>query len=197
MNAAIHLIVLRPSRAGTSFTLEDFDAIGRCRYWPTCTTVRQVHHAGIADAGGLPAMLTRTAERLDPDCMTVTGKNPWEKTPGARVENDDVIRSLTTRLPKSGCTGRGNLAPQRLRVVCPGGWTLPCKGIGRSGGVRKRGRPAARIHDPTWSRTHQALRAAMRGPKADLVWLKRYDPHSEKLTEEGTRDMVRISDARR
>ncbi|MCB1702819.1 MAG: dihydroxy-acid dehydratase [Halioglobus sp.] len=198
-NAAIHLIALA-RRAGTSFTLEDFDAIGR-----QVPVLANVQPSGkyimpeFADAGGLPAMLTRMAERLDLDCMTVTGKTLGENIRGARVENDDVIRSLDNPVATEALAVlKGNLAPNGCVVKPSAADPALQRHRGRAVVFENADDLAARIHDPDLevdATSVLVLRNA--GPKGGPGMAENgMIPIPKKLIEEGTRDMVRISDAR-
>ena len=65
-------------------------------------------------AGGLPAVLKELLPKLDGDCLTVTGRTLAENVAGAKVWNDDVIRTLDNPVMKKPGIGvlYGNLAPE-------------------------------------------------------------------------------------
>lgn len=65
-------------------------------------------------AGGTPALMKMLLSKLEGDCLTVTGRTLAENVSGAKVWNDDVIRSLDNpvmTLPGVGVL-YGNLAPE-------------------------------------------------------------------------------------
>ena len=70
-------------------------------------------------AGGLPAVHAQIADLLHLDALTVTGRTVGEAILGARIVNDDVIR---TARPRRSSTG-GSLAILR-GSLCPDGAVL-------------------------------------------------------------------------
>ena len=64
-------------------------------------------------AGGLRALMKQLESRLDCSALTVTGRSMGENLEGARVYNDDVIRSLDNPVYAEGSLAvlRGNLCP--------------------------------------------------------------------------------------
>ena len=198
-NAAIHLIALA-RRAGTSFTLEDFDDIGR-----QVPVLANVQPSGkyimpeFADAGGLPAMLTRMADVLELDCATVTGRTLGENIRNAKVEDEDVIRSLENPVATEALAVlKGNLAPNGC-VIKPSAATANLmQHRGRAVVFENADDVAARIHSPDLevdANSVLVLRnvGPLGGPgMAENGML----PIPKKLVEQGIRDVVRISDAR-
>ena len=64
-------------------------------------------------AGGINALMGNIREHLHLDCLTVTGKTLGENIEGAKVFNDDVIRSTDNPIYGEGSLAvlKGNLAP--------------------------------------------------------------------------------------
>ena len=198
-NAAIHLIALA-RRAGTSFTLEDFDEIGR--QVPVLANVqpsgKYIMHE-FADAGGLPAMLTRLEGLLELDCATVTGRTLGENIGNAKVGDEDVIRPMDNPVATEALAVlKGNLAPNGC-VIKPSAATASLmQHRGRAVVFENADDVAARIHSPDLevdANSVLVLRnvGPLGGPgMAENGML----PIPKKLVEQGIRDVVRISDAR-
>jgi dihydroxy-acid dehydratase len=113
-NAVIHLIAMA-RRAGINLTLADLDA--KSRTTPVIANVRPSGKTYLMEdffyAGGLRALMERLGDRLDRDCITVTGKTLGEGVAGAEVHNNDVIRPLDNPIYHEGSLAllKGNLAP--------------------------------------------------------------------------------------
>ncbi len=113
-NAVVHLMALA-GRAGVSLNLDDLDALGRTT--PLIANVRPSGKDYLMEdffyAGGLRALMSQLAEKLDLTAMTVSGKTLGETLEGAQVYNDDVIRPLSNPVYKEGSLAvlRGNLCP--------------------------------------------------------------------------------------
>jgi len=112
-NAIIHLIAMA-RRAGVDITLGDFDRLSRNT--PLLANIRPSGAYLMEDfyyAGGLRALLVSLRHLLEGDTITANGKPLGENIAGARVFNDDVIRSLESALVPSDTLAvlRGNLAP--------------------------------------------------------------------------------------
>ncbi|WP_295007235.1 IlvD/Edd family dehydratase [uncultured Dechloromonas sp.] len=198
-NAAIHLIALA-RRAGASFTLEDFDAIGR--QVPVLANVQpsgQYIMPEFADAGGLLAMLTRMADLLELDCMTVTGATLGENIRTARVENDDIIRSLDNPVATEALAVlKGNLAPNGCVIKPSASDPALQRHRGRAVVFENADDLAARIHHPDLDVDASCVLVLRNvGPQGGPGMAENgMVPIPKKLVEQGVRDMVRISDAR-
>ena len=198
-NAAIHLIALA-RRAGADFGLDDFDRVGR--QVPVLANVQpsgEYLMQDFANAGGLPALMTRLTDLLDLGCQTASGDTIDDAIAGARVENDDIIRPVDNPVATEALAVlRGNLAPDGC-VIKPSASSKELQ--------THRGRAVVftdahdlqqRIHDPDLeveAGSVLVLRNAgpLGGPgMAENGML----PIPAKLLRQGVRDMVRISDAR-
>ena len=117
-NAIIHLVAMA-RRAGFDIGLDDFDRASRVV--PVIANIRPSGDTYLMEdffyAGGLPALMSRLEGHLQPDALTVTGKSLGENIAGAKVFDDDVIRSVDTAIYAEGALAvlRGNLAPIGLR----------------------------------------------------------------------------------
>ena len=113
-NAVIHLIALA-RRAGIALDLDDLDALGRRT--PLIANIRPSGSDYLMEdfyyAGGLCALMTELADRLDTRCRTVNGQTLGDNIAGAQVFDDDVIRPLSNPVYHEGSLAvlRGNLAP--------------------------------------------------------------------------------------
>lgn len=113
-NAVVHLIAMA-RRAGVPLTLDDLDELGRVT--PLIANVRPSGKDYLMEdfyyAGGLRALMKQLESRLDCSALTVTGRSMGENLEGAKVYNDDVIRSLDNPVYAEGSLAvlRGNLCP--------------------------------------------------------------------------------------
>ncbi len=113
-NAVVHLIAMA-RRAGVPMTLDELDALGRIT--PLIANVRPSGKDYLMEdfyyAGGLRALMKQLESRLDCSVLTVTGRSMGENLEGAKVYNDDVIRSLDNPVYAEGSLAvlRGNLCP--------------------------------------------------------------------------------------
>src|SRR5918998_1781363 len=112
-NAVIHLIALA-RRSGVPLNLARFDEISR--RVPVLANIRPSGEYLMEDfyyAGGLRGLLSRLAEMVDLDRITVSGRAFGENLAGAEVFNEEVIRPPEEPIhPEGGLAVlRGNLAP--------------------------------------------------------------------------------------
>ncbi|MBP2565488.1 L-arabinonate dehydratase [Agrobacterium tumefaciens] len=113
-NAVVHLIAMA-RRAGVPMTLDELDELGRVT--PLIANVRPSGKDYLMEdfyyAGGLRALMKQLESLLDCSALTVTGRSMGENLEGAKVYNDDVIRSLDNPVYAEGSLAvlRGNLCP--------------------------------------------------------------------------------------
>jgi len=200
-NAIIHLVAMA-RRAGFDIGLDDFDRASRTV--PVIANIRPSGDTYLMEdffyAGGLPALMSRLEGHLKPDALTVTGRSLGENIAGAKVFDDDVIRSVATAIYAEGALAvlRGNLAPSGC-VIKPSACAPEL--------LRHTG-PAIVFDD------YPAMKAAVDDESLDVtaahvLVLRNAGPQGgpgmpewgmlpipKKLLKEGVRDMVRISDAR-
>lgn len=111
-NSVLHLPAIARD-AGLKLEIETFDKLSRTT--PQITSIRPGGEYFMEDllyAGGIPAVM-KSLSRLLRDNKTVSGKTIKEITASARIENDDVIRSIKNAYAKEGGIAilKGNLAP--------------------------------------------------------------------------------------
>ncbi len=200
-NAIIHLVAMA-RRAGFDIGLDDFDRASRVV--PVIANIRPSGDTYLMEdffyAGGLPALMSRLEGHLQPEALTVTGRSLGENIAGAKVFDDDVIRSVATAIYAEGALAvlRGNLAPSGC-VIKPSACAPE---------LRRHTGPAIVFDD------YPAMKAAVDDESlevtaAHVLVLRNAGPQGgpgmpewgmlpipKKLLKEGVRDMVRISDAR-
>ena len=200
-NAIIHLIAMG-RRAGHDFGLDDFESASR--RVPVIGNVRPTGQGYLMEdffyAGGIRALMHNIREHLHLDCMTVTGKTLGENIEGAKVFNDDVIRTQDRAIYGQGSLAvlRGNLAPDGC-VIKPG--AMDQKFLKHAG-------PALVFDD------YLSMKKAVEDENLDItadhvLVLRNASPQGgpgmpewgmlpmpKKLLKEGHRDMLRLSDAR-
>ena len=201
-NAVIHLIAMA-GRCGLKLTLDDFDRIARSV--PVLANIRPGGAYLMEDfyyAGGVPGLLSRLAGLglLHTDRPTVTGRTLGENLADALVHNDDVIRPVDRPLAPEGGVAvlRGNLAPSGAVI----------KHIAASPSLLTHTGPAVvfdgyqdlkrRINDPALPITADTVLVLRDAGPLGGPGMPEYGmlPIPDRLLADGTRDMVRISDAR-
>ncbi|HSX97146.1 MAG TPA: L-arabinonate dehydratase [Streptomyces sp.] len=200
-NAVIHLIAMA-GRAGVKLTLDDFDRVARTV--PVLANVRPGGRTYLMEdfhfAGGLPGFLSRITDLLHLDRPTVSYDTMREQLDGARVHDDDVIRTRDNPVATEGGVAvlRGNL--------CPDGAVI--KHISAEPHLLRHTGPAVvfddyrtmqrTINDPSLGITADSVLVLRNsGPKGG-PGMPEYGmlPIPDHLLKQGVRDMVRISDAR-
>ncbi|KAA2212313.1 L-arabinonate dehydratase [Teichococcus oryzae] len=200
-NAIIHLIAMA-RRAGQDIGLDDFERYSR--KVPVIGNVRPSGNAYLMEdfyyAGGIKALMNRITEHLDLSCLTCTGRTLGENIEGAKVHNDDVIRTTDNPIYGEGSLAvlKGNLAPDGC-VIKPA--AMDQRFLKHKG-------PAVVFDDypsmkkavddesyPFTPDTVMVLRnAGPQGGPGMPEWGML--PMPKKLLKMGLRDMLRISDAR-
>jgi len=199
-NAVIHLLALA-GRVGIKLTLDRFDELSKIT--PVLANLRPDGKYLMEDfyyAGGLPALLTALAPRLDLSCLTISGKTLRENIIGAKIYNEDVIRGLDNPVYESGGLAilHGNIAPNGAVIKPVAAEPRLLKHTGPALVFDSYEEMIARIDDPALNvdaGTVLVLRNA--GPKG-APGMPEWGllPIPQKLLKAGIRDMVRISDAR-
>ncbi|MCC6510366.1 MAG: dihydroxy-acid dehydratase [Pirellulaceae bacterium] len=199
-NAIVHVLAMA-RRAGVPLTLDRFDELSE--QVPVLADLRPSGRFLMEDfhhAGGLSALLLRLKDRLNLDCLTISGCTLGKQLEGSEVLNDEIIRTRDNPLWPTGgtCVLRGNLAPDGcvLKTVAAEKRLLTHRG-------------PALVFD-----NYAQLKAQINSPDlpvtADTVLILRSAgplgapgfpewgmlPIPQKLLAAGVRDMVRISDAR-
>ncbi len=199
-NAVLHLLALA-GRLGVPFTLDDWDRLGR-----DVPCLVDLKPSGrflmeeFFEAGGLPVVMKRIADRLHLDAATVDGPTLGEVIAPAVGHDDEVIRQPDNPVTADGglVVLRGNLAPQGA-VMKPSAATPRL--------MQHRGRAIvfadaedfrARIDDPDLEVDADSVlvlqNAGPRGypgmPEVGSMAIPK------KLLAQGVTDIVRLSDAR-
>ncbi|MEM7523407.1 MAG: L-arabinonate dehydratase [Pseudomonadota bacterium] len=200
-NAIIHLIAMA-RRAGVDLALDDLDRIGRTT--PVIANIRPSGDRYLMEdffyAGGLPALMSRLTDKLDLTAPTVTGRSLGEGLKGAKVFNDDVIRTLDNPVYHEGSLAvlRGNLAPDGA-VIKPAACD-PKFHVheGPALVANSYAELKAIIDDPDYPMTPDTVlvlrNAGPQGGPGMPEW--GFLPMPKALLKDGHRDMVRLSDAR-
>ena len=200
-NAIIHLLAIA-GRVGVPLTLEDFDKLSRDV--PMLVDLMPSGRFLMEDfyyAGGVPTLMHEIRDLLHLEQITVNGKTVGENLNGVtRVEGDEVIRPFDRPvLPDAGIAIlRGNL--------CPDGAVLK-RSAADPDLMRHRGRAIA--FDSIEEYDAWMDRDDIEVEPSDVLVLKNAGPRGypgmpevgnlgipRRLSEQGVKDMVRISDAR-
>jgi dihydroxy-acid dehydratase len=198
-NALIHLVAIA-GRAGVKLPLERFNDFSA--KVPLLANVRPSGDKYLMEdfyyAGGLRALLAELRDLLHLESRTVNGKTLAENLAGARIYNDEVIRTRKNPLKESGglVVVRGNLAPNG--AVIKASATKIAKHVGSAVVFDDYNDMAARIdRDDLDVDADSVLVLRNAGPLGGPgmpEWGML--PVPKKLLKQGVRDMVRISDAR-
>lgn len=200
-NAIIHLIAMA-RRAGQEIGLDDFERFSR--KVPVIGNVRPSGDKYLMEdffyAGGIRALMGRITQHLHLDCVTCTGQTLAENIEGAKVYNDDVIRTVENPIYGEGSLAvlKGNLAPDGC-VIKPA--AMDQKFLRHSGpafvfddypSMKKA------VEDESYPFTPDSVlvlrNAGPQGGPGMPEWGML--PMPKKLLKMGLRDMLRLSDAR-
>jgi len=113
-NAALHLPAIA-HEMGIDFDLEEFNT--HSKNTPAIVNVYPSGEFGIPDlymAGGIPAVMSRLKDKLNLDCLTVSGKKVGKLIRRVQVRDNNIIRPLDNPIFPEGGTVvlKGNLAPE-------------------------------------------------------------------------------------
>jgi dihydroxy-acid dehydratase len=151
-------------------------------------------------AGGLRALLAELGDLLHLDCPTVNGRTLGENLAGARIFNEEVIRTRSRPLKASGglVVLRGSLAPNGAVIKAAAASPRLLKHVGRAVVFDDYNDMAARIDGEDLAVDADSVlvlrNAGPRGGPGMPEWGML--PVPKKLLKQGVRDMVRVSDAR-
>jgi dihydroxy-acid dehydratase len=198
-NALIHLVAMA-GRAGIKLPLDRFNDFSA--KVPLLANVRPSGDKYLMEdfyyAGGLRALLAQLKDLLVLSCKTVNGKTLGENLDGARIHNEDVIRSRKNPLKEFGglVVLRGNLAPNG--AVIKASATKITRHTGKAVVFDDYNDMAARIdRDDLDVDADSVLILRNAGPLGGPgmpEWGML--PVPKKLLKQGVRDMVRVSDSR-
>jgi dihydroxy-acid dehydratase len=200
-NAIIHLIAMA-RRANCDIGLDDFERFSR-----TVPVIGNVRPSGdkylMEDffyAGGICGLMNRIRPHLHLDCLTVSGRTLGENIEGAKVYNDDVIRTTANPIYGEGSLAvlKGNLAPDGC-VIKPA--AMDQRFLKHSGpalvfddyAAMKKAADDENL-DVTADHVLVLRNAGPQGGPGMPEWGML--PMPKKLLKQGFRDMLRLSDAR-
>jgi dihydroxy-acid dehydratase len=199
-NAIVHLIAMA-RRAGYELTLDRFDALAKRT--PVLANLRPAGKYLMEDfyyAGGLRALLLQLGDLLDASQRTMDGTTLAENIAGARIFNDDVIRTRETALVASDSLAvlRGNLAPDGAVIKPAAADPKLLVHRGRAVVFWDYNDLAARIDDPALEVDADSVIVLQNAGPLGAPGMPEWGqlPIPQKLLTQGVRDMVRISDAR-
>ena len=199
-NAVIHLIAMA-RRAGLALALDDFDALARRT--PLLANIRPSGEYLMEDffyAGGLRALLNNLGDLIDPRALTVNGRTLGDNIAGAKVFNDEVIRTREKALVARDSLAvlRGNLAPDGAVIKPPAADPRLHRHAGKAVVFADYNDMAARIDAPDLPVDASSVLVLKHAGPLGAPGMPEWGqlPIPKKLLEQGVRDMLRISDAR-
>jgi dihydroxy-acid dehydratase len=199
-NSLIHLIAMA-RRFGHPLALDAFAAASEavpviCNLMPAGRYLMEDLHF----AGGLMAVLDVIRDRLDLSCRGVNGRTLGENLAGARVFDDDVIRSLANPVYESGAliVLTGSLAPRGAVLKRSAADPKLLDHVGPAVVFRDHRDLIARIDDPSLEVSADSVLVLQDAGPVGAPGMPEWGmlPIPKKLLAAGVRDMVRISDAR-
>ncbi|MGY4310047.1 dihydroxy-acid dehydratase [Bradyrhizobium sp. USDA 4369] len=200
-NGLVHLTAIA-GRTPHKIDLDAFDRIGR--EVPVLVDLKpsgehymeHFHHAG-----GVPKLMKQLGDLIDLDCRSITGQSLREIVAAAEdVPGQDVIRARDDAIKPEGGLAvlRGNLAPRGAVIKHSAASPKLLQHTGRAIVFESVEDMTRRVDDPDLDvSADDVLVLRNAGPKgAPGMPEAGYLPIPKKLARGGTKDMVRISDAR-
>jgi L-arabonate dehydrase len=199
-NAVIHLLAIA-GRQGVDLPLDLFDELAGST--PLLANVKPSGAYLMEDffyAGGLPAVHAQIADLLHLDALTVTGRTVGEAILGARIVNEDVIRTRDRALLEGGSLAilRGSLCPDGAVLKVSAASPQLLQHEGRAVVFGSVDELHGTIDDPSLDiHPDDVLVLQNTGPVgAPGMPETGHLPMPSYLLRQGVTDMVRISDAR-
>ena len=198
-NAAIHVLAMA-RRAGVDLDLKGLDALAKTQ--PVLADVMPSGRFLLEDfyeAGGLPALLNQIRDRLNLDCITVTGRTLGENIAGARVIDAEVIRPNDKPKAAEGFAALfGNLAPDGCVIKPSAASPELMRHRGRAVVFEDRIDYMKRIDKPDLEIDSSCVLVMKEGGPQGGPGMPEWGmlPLPRRLLEQGVSDMVRVSDAR-
>ncbi|MDU1690211.1 MAG: IlvD/Edd family dehydratase [Bradyrhizobium sp.] len=200
-NGLVHLTAIA-GRTPHKIDLDAFDRIGH--EVPVLVDLKpsgehymeHFHHAG-----GVPKLMKQLGDLIDLDCRSITGQSLREIVAAAEdVPGQDVIRARDDAIKPEGGLAvlRGNLAPRGAVIKHSAASPKLLQHTGRAVVFESFEDMTRRVDDPDLDvSADDVLVLRNAGPKgAPGMPEAGYLPIPKKLARGGTKDMVRISDAR-
>src|SRR5215471_8809027 len=199
-NAMIHLVALA-RRCGLDIPLRRFDEISSLA--PVLANIRPSGKFLMEDfyyAGGLTALMAEIRDLLNLECMTVNGRTLGENLKDASIQNPDVIRPRNNPLAATGGTVvlYGNLAPDGAVIKTSAADPRLLDHTGPAIVFRNYADMEARLNRDDLDVTEDSVLVLQNAGPLGGPGMPEWGnlPIPKKLLDRGTRDMVRISDAR-
>ncbi|HET7029125.1 MAG TPA: IlvD/Edd family dehydratase [Candidatus Limnocylindrales bacterium] len=199
-NAVIHLVAIA-GRLGVELPLDVFDELATDT--PLLANLKPSGAYLMEDffyAGGLPAVLAQIGDLLHLEARTVTGRTVGEALVGARIVNDDVIRSRDRALHDGGSLAilRGSLCPDGAVLKVSAATPRLLQHEGRAVVFADVNELHATIDDPSLAITPDDVLVLQNGGPVGAPGMPEtgHLPMPAELLRRGVTDMVRISDAR-
>jgi dihydroxy-acid dehydratase len=198
-NAVLHLIATA-RRAGVELTLDDIDSVVRevpllvdCK--PSGANYMEDFHR----AGGMPRLLEVLSPKLERSVQTATGRPLVREKTRPAADAVHVVRTLEDPLGPSEALAclKGTLAPMGAVIKASAASSALLRHRGPAIVFNSPQEAAVRLEDPDLNVTEQhvlVLRNA--GPVGAGMPEAGSLPIPRSLVRKGTRDMVRVSDAR-
>ncbi len=198
-NGPIHLIAMA-KRAGIPLKLEDFDELADAV--PVLANIKPTGDylmEDFFDAGGLPALMSQIADKLDLNSLTVNGKSLGDSLKDAENFNEDVIRPIGNPVSQHGgiLVLRGNLAPDGCVIKVSAASEHLLRHRGKAFVFEDREDAFARLNSEELDIDENSVLILRNcGPVGRGLPEWGMLPIPDRLLKKGVRDMVRISDAR-
>jgi L-arabonate dehydrase len=199
-NAVVHLLALA-GRLGIPFDLDDWDALGR-----NLPCILDLKPSGrflmeeFFEAGGLPVVMARIADRLHLGAPTVDGAPMGQRLDHAQCYDDEVIRLLGNPVSAEGgiMVLRGNLAPGGALIKPSAASPELMVHRGKALVFENSDDLAARIDDPDLDVDASTILVLQNAGPVGYPGMPEVGNLAlpKKLLEQGVTDMVRISDGR-
>lgn len=199
-NALIHLIAIA-GRAGVELTLDDFDSTAR--ETPVLLDLMPAGGHLMQDfyfAGGLKTLLSRLSPFLDLGALTMENKTLASHLQGVQIGDTSIIRQLDNPVSDRPAFAvlKGNLAPFGA-VIKPSAMDVRLTShCGRALVFDGPEDLASRIDDPDLQVDASSVLVLRGGGPVNAPGMPEWGnlPIPKKLLIQGTKDMLRLSDAR-
>jgi dihydroxy-acid dehydratase len=200
-NGIVHLAAIA-GRLGIEIDLDGLDRIGR--QTPVLVDLKPNGEHFMEDfyrAGGLPTVLREIAPMLDLSCLTVTGRSLGENLDALPPDPpQSIVRRRTDPIyPEGGIAVlRGNLAPAGAIIKQSAASASLLTHEGRAVVFDSVEDMMRRLDDPALEVTAESVLVLRNAGPVGHPGMPEagYIPIPKKLAQQGTKDMVRISDAR-
>jgi len=199
-NAIIHVVAMA-RRAGLSLDIKRFDELSR--EVPVLANVRPSGEFLMEDffyAGGLRALMAELRDKLNLNCLTVTGKSIGDNIAGAEVYKRDVIHLLSKPVSSEGATAvlTGNLAPRGCVMKPSAAEKRLLQHRGPAIAFEDYNHMAREVERDDLDVTPNHVLVLKNGGPKGGPGMPEWGmlPIPKKLVQAGVKDMLRISDAR-